>query len=254
MTGPGDVEPETLDSADSSPDPKAAKAARKAEKKLAKEARRAARAAAKAARKAEAASGKAARKAEKARARAEAASDVDAKPVDVGGKGGGKGSKAGKAEAKARAKAEKAEAKGRAKAAKAEAKGRAKAEKAAAEAARESAADVAPDLLVTSPRVRAEETARGVAEVLGIEVTVDRRLAGPLDADVVASIVTDSGADRPCLVGHDPDFSEVLGELIGVSVVPMRKAAIARIDFPGDIRAGRGQLRFLVPPELLSCK
>ena len=116
------------------------------------------------------------------------------------------------------------------------------------------AADVAPDLLVTSPRVRAEETARGVAEVLGIEVTVDRRLAGPLDADVVASIVTDSGADRPCLVGHDPDFSEVLGELIGVSVVPMRKAAIARIDFPGDIRAGRGQLRFLVPPELLSGK
>jgi len=114
--------------------------------------------------------------------------------------------------------------------------------------------DDGPDALITSPRVRAEETAKDVASILGVEVSVDRRLAGPLDADTVASIVTDSGAEQPCLVGHDPDFSEVLGELIGVAVVPMRKAAIARIDFPGEIRAGRGQLRFLVPPELLSGK
>jgi phosphohistidine phosphatase SixA len=115
-------------------------------------------------------------------------------------------------------------------------------------------ADEAPDLLVTSPRVRAEETARDVAAVLGVEVTVDPRLAGALDAATVASIVTDSGAQRPCLVGHDPDFSEVLGELIGASVVPMRKGAIARLDFQGGIRAGRGQLRFLVPPELVPGK
>jgi phosphohistidine phosphatase SixA len=114
--------------------------------------------------------------------------------------------------------------------------------------------DDGPDALITSPRVRAEETARGVAAVLGLEVTVDRRLAGPLDADTVAAIVADSGAEAPCLVGHDPDFSEVLGELLGLSVVPMRKAAIARIDFPGGIRAGRGQLRFLVPPELIAGK
>jgi phosphohistidine phosphatase SixA len=115
-------------------------------------------------------------------------------------------------------------------------------------------ADEAPDLLVTSPRVRAEETARDVAAALGVGVKVDRRLAGALDADTVASIVTDSGAQRPCLVGHDPDFSEVLGELIGASVVPMRKGAIARLDFQGGIHAGRGQLRFLVPPELLPGK
>ena len=114
--------------------------------------------------------------------------------------------------------------------------------------------DDGPDAIITSPRTRAEETARDVASVLGVEVSIDRRLAGPLDADTVASIVTDSGAEQPCLVGHDPDFSEVLGELIGVAVVPMRKAAIARIDFPGEIRAGRGQLRLLVPPELLSGK
>ena len=115
-------------------------------------------------------------------------------------------------------------------------------------------ADEAPDLLVASPRVRAVETARDAAKAIGVEVATDRRLAGPLDADVIAAIVTDSGAERPCLVGHDPDFSDVLGELIGVATVPMRKAAVARVDFPGGIRAGRGVLRFLVPPELLAGK
>ena len=56
-------------------------------------------------------------------------------------------------------------------------------------------------------------------------------------------------------VGHDPDFSEMLGELIGVEVVPMRKAAIARIDVPGpELIAGEGTLRYLLPPELVPGK
>ena len=51
-------------------------------------------------------------------------------------------------------------------------------------------------------------------------------------------------AARPCLVGHDPDFSSLLGELVGTAVVPMRKGALARVDFEGGVRAGRGVLRF----------
>jgi phosphohistidine phosphatase len=115
------------------------------------------------------------------------------------------------------------------------------------------ATDEAPDLLITSPRVRAEQTAQIVAEILGVPVVVDRRLAGSLYAEEAEDICTDAGpAERPCLVGHDPDFSSLLGELIGVSVVPMRKAALARVDFDGRIRSGRGVLRYLVPPELLT--
>src|SRR5688572_16958245 len=110
----------------------------------------------------------------------------------------------------------------------------------------------APDLFVTSPKVRADDTARIVAKAVGAKVVVDPRLGGALDADVVAEIVAAAGpAERPCLVGHDPDFSDVLGEFIGVSVVPMRKAALARIDFPGPVRAGRGVIRVLLPPELV---
>ncbi len=114
-------------------------------------------------------------------------------------------------------------------------------------------ADEAPDLLVTSPRVRAAQTAEIVAEALGVPVVVDRRLAGPLYVEAVQDILLAAGpASRPCIVGHDPDFSSLLGELLGVSVVPMRKGALARVDFDGQLRSGCGVLRFLVPPELLA--
>ena len=56
----------------------------------------------------------------------------------------------------------------------------------------------APDLFITSPKVRADDTARIVAEAVGAKVVVDPRLGGALDADVVADIVAAAGpAERP---------------------------------------------------------
>ena len=112
--------------------------------------------------------------------------------------------------------------------------------------------DEAPDLFVTSPLLRASQTAEVVAGALGVAVTVDARLAEPLDLGVVSAILSDAGAERPCLVGHDPDFSEVLGELLGVAAITMRKGTIARVDVDGPrLEPGGGILRYLVPPELL---
>ena len=112
----------------------------------------------------------------------------------------------------------------------------------------------APDLYITSPRLRARETAELAAEASRTSVVEDERLARPLDAAMVADICAAHGASRPCLVGHDPDFSEVLGELLGIGAVPMRKGAFARVDFEGSIRAGRGTIRVLLPPEILTGK
>jgi phosphohistidine phosphatase len=130
------------------------------------------------------------------------------------------------------------------------AKGRGQAERLGRQLA---AIDEAPDVFITSPKVRADETARIVAETLGTPVVVDDRLAGPLDVSVVEDILLAAGpAERPCLVGHDPDFSELLGELLGLPGLPMRKGAFARVDLPGRVpAAGRGILRYLLPPELL---
>ena len=114
-------------------------------------------------------------------------------------------------------------------------------------------ADEAPDLLVTSPRVRAAETARIVATILKVEIVEDARLAGPLDLGIVTDILLAAeAAVRPCLVGHDPDFSMLLAELTGAVGVQMRKGALARIDIGGRILVpGGGVLRLLVPPETL---
>ncbi len=116
--------------------------------------------------------------------------------------------------------------------------------------------DDAPDLFITSPRLRASQTADIVAKALDVKVVVDGRLAEPLDLEVIASILVDTGrVARPCLVGHDPDFSEMLGDLVGLASVPMRKGAIARVDVSDEhLVAGEGTLRYLLPPELLPPK
>lgn len=116
--------------------------------------------------------------------------------------------------------------------------------------------DEPPDLFITSPKVRAVQTAEIVAKAMRnrVKVAVDDRLAGPLDPVLVNAILDAAGnAFRPCIVGHDPDFSQLLGEFIGTAPIPMRKAALARIDFAGDdVADGQGTLRYLLPPELVT--
>jgi phosphohistidine phosphatase len=95
------------------------------------------------------------------------------------------------------------------------------------------------DLCVTSPRVRAEQTARLACEPLEVEVSVDDRLSGgPFDADELAA-----GLDNVLLVGHDPDFSMAVHELTGAQV-RMKKGGLAGID--------RGELKVLLRPSELS--
>jgi phosphohistidine phosphatase len=108
-----------------------------------------------------------------------------------------------------------------------------------------------PDAIVSSPKVRARQTADIVADSIGIAVTVDERLAGPLDLDVLAAVVASAGGDQIVLVGHDPDFSELCATLCGAGEMPLRKGALARIDVALPLAPGIGKLRWLVPPELL---
>ena len=111
----------------------------------------------------------------------------------------------------------------------------------------------APDAIITSPKIRAKQTAEAVAEHLGIAITIDERLAGSLDVDVLERILTDAGDPaRPVLSGHDPDFSELVALLAGAGEIPMKKGALARIDIERPLEAGTGTLRWLVPPDLLT--
>jgi phosphohistidine phosphatase len=110
----------------------------------------------------------------------------------------------------------------------------------------------APDAILTSPKVRARQTAELVADALGIRVTVDDRLAGPLDVDVVSALVEGAGGTSIVLVGHDPDFSELAARLSGAEYLPVSKGALVRIDIAMPIDAATGILRWLLPPDLVA--
>jgi phosphohistidine phosphatase len=80
------------------------------------------------------------------------------------------------------------------------------------------------DACLSSPKLRALQTAELACAPLGVEVTIDRRLSGePFDAlDLTA------GLGNVLLVGHDPSFSLTLHTLTGVQA-RMRKGGLAGI-------------------------
>ena len=107
------------------------------------------------------------------------------------------------------------------------------------------------DLLLSSPKVRARETAELVAERIGTDVVEDERLAGGIDLDHLEAILRDHGLpERPLLVGHDPDCSDTVSDLSG-GPVAMRKGALARVDVDMPLEPGAGTLRWLIPPDAL---
>jgi phosphohistidine phosphatase SixA len=88
------------------------------------------------------------------------------------------------------------------------------------DAARELAARLAaehPDVVVSSPLLRARETAAAIAEAAGIGVETDERLAPGAGADDVRGAAHGRG-DTVVLVGHQPDCSEIVLALTGREV------------------------------------
>lgn len=108
---------------------------------------------------------------------------------------------------------------------------------------------IEPDLLVTSPLLRARQTCEILADKLSMPFVEDARLASEFSLVEVAQILLESGARAPLMVGHNPDFSHLLAHVLGCESMPFKKGALASVDLHAD-EAG-GSLRWLVPPKLL---
>ncbi|MDQ6775923.1 MAG: histidine phosphatase family protein [Actinomycetota bacterium] len=94
------------------------------------------------------------------------------------------------------------------------------------------------DVCLTSPKLRALETARLAVERIGVEVRAEPRLAGePFDAHDLTA-----GLGNVLLVGHDPSFSLTLHDLTGTQA-RMRKGGLAGIE--------KGELLVLMRPSEL---
>ena len=90
------------------------------------------------------------------------------------------------------------------------------------------------DGCVTSPKVRARDTARPICEQLGHDLAEDDRLAGgPFDPHEVATAV----GENAILVGHEPDLSMAVHRMTGAQV-RLPKGAVVGVD--------RGELKVLL--------
>ena len=110
---------------------------------------------------------------------------------------------------------------------------------------------IEPDAIVTSPLLRALQTAEILAKALGRkDVRHDERLAGGFDAARLGAILKECAGDSAMLVGHEPEMSVVVGHAVGKALVEMKKGAVACVEFP-DPESPRGQLLWLAPPKIL---
>ena len=114
-------------------------------------------------------------------------------------------------------------------------------------------ASVRPAVLVTSPRLRAVQTAGPIGAALGIPVRSEPLLGSGADLTDLEQILAGAG-DPPSalLVGHDPDFSDIAAELTGAASLPLPKGSLVRIDAERPLVPGSGVLRWLLPPDLLA--
>lgn len=109
--------------------------------------------------------------------------------------------------------------------------------------------DIVPDVIVSSPLPRAHQTAQIAADALRLTVMVAPALAPGFGEDELRAVLRQHAGKAIMLVGHEPDFSNLIETLTG-GVVVMPKAGIARVDVTnGD--ALDGELRWLVTPKFL---
>ena len=110
------------------------------------------------------------------------------------------------------------------------------------------------DLIVTSPLVRAKQTATIVAQRLEIpeRLVEDERLGAGFGTSQLAGVLADHrGADAVMLVGHEPGMSRTVGEIIGGAGIDFKKGSLACVTLH-DAATLAGELAWLIPAKVLA--
>ena len=102
-------------------------------------------------------------------------------------------------------------------------------------------------LAFTSPKVRARNTAELACAELGVEPVVHAPLRSGFDLDGALELVYAAEEDQRLLVvGHDPDFTQVVRDLTGARI-DLKKGGVAGVRLDGT----RGELVALLRPREL---
>ena len=109
------------------------------------------------------------------------------------------------------------------------------------------------EVIITSPLVRAYQTAEIVAKKLKLldRLFTEELLKPGFGPDTLKELVRKyADAHALLLVGHEPDFSTTISHIIGGGRVVCKKGGLAFVDLqqPLDLK---GELVWLIPPKLL---
>jgi phosphohistidine phosphatase len=111
-----------------------------------------------------------------------------------------------------------------------------------------------PDMLFTSPLLRARQTARIAARAWGGPDPVEAvALAGGAFEEVAETLSGFAAEAVVAIVGHEPQVSEILARLLGgadAERLVFKKGGVALVDVPGRLEEG-GTLVFYMPPRAL---
>jgi phosphohistidine phosphatase len=116
-------------------------------------------------------------------------------------------------------------------------------------------AGVQPVLILSSPYLRAKQTAEIAAEVLKYDGDIEESAAFTPDSPPQAAW-TDlrgrKGYESILVAGHEPLLSATASWMLGSSriMVDFRKSALVRIDFESVGPEPRGILRWMITPKL----
>jgi phosphohistidine phosphatase len=103
------------------------------------------------------------------------------------------------------------------------------------------------DACYASPKVRALDTARLACKALNIEPECEESLRVGFDADDARELLLRHGDDaRVLVVGHEPDFSQVVHDVTG-GRLDFKKGGIAAV----RVERGGGELLALLRPREL---
>jgi phosphohistidine phosphatase len=113
-----------------------------------------------------------------------------------------------------------------------------------------------PDRLLTSPLIRARQTAKILTEVAGWPpAEMAPELKPGEGAAAVLTLLAKDRSKRIAIVGHQPDLSALLAAYLlrihSALPIEMKKNAVACLSFDGRARVGSAALKWLATPRIL---
>ncbi len=109
-----------------------------------------------------------------------------------------------------------------------------------------------PDFILTSPLIRAVQTAEIIAEVMSFKdgILKENLLLPGSGTNSLIELSKSLNAENIFFIAHQPDLSFHLSRFITKAEVSLKfsPGSVAKISFDGNPKIGKGVLAFLLPP------